>query len=445
MRDSEDGRPASTGPSATALSASDVRARLEFLSTLGCGLLESGQTSGQTERTLEGYGRVLGLDGLAVNSFARVLLLEAMTAEGGTVSLSGTAHSLDAIDCTRSRELKRIADDVVAEGRHLAGLHGRERLASARLAAQRCRDTATPWWVVALGMTLLAFFISMQVGVSWQAWVSAALLQAVSSLTGLAISGLRLPRLFATAIQSCAAGGFATLLVQLDFVDPVGAAAAIAVNWLLLLPLPQVIGAVTDAVEGGYLSSVNRIASVTVAAAGIFVGGAFTFALGEMLGMEHPKLDALPSLPWYLVLVFSALGAIANAFANGGRPSLVLPAAMLGLVTGATNQILLHLVGLPSFWASSFSAVGLGLLSAVIASRTGYPSQVLALMGITGALLPGIPVFFGILQEMGGGSGLASFSTAAGISVGIGAGVALGVHLARLTRKELARAATVNR
>lgn len=444
--------PARPSPPAAALSASEVRARLELLATLGHGLLESGQTSGQTERMLERYGREFGLDGLVLNSFGRMLLLEAVAADGGTVSLSGAARSLDAIDCTRARELKRIADEAATDdaatddaalgavsegGRPLRGSPSPELLAAARLEMQRLRDLATPWWVVALGLTLLAFFISMQVGVTWQAWVSAALVQAVSSATGLAIGLVRLPKLFAIAVQSCAAGAFATLLVQLGFVDPVGAAAAIAVNWLLLLPLPQVIGAVTDAIEADYLSSMTRLASIAVAAAGIFVGGAFTFALGEVLGMAHPLLDSLPSLPWYLVLVFSALGAIANAFANGGRLPLVLPAALLGFVTGATNQLLLHAVGLPMLWANSISAVGLGLLSAVIAARTGYPSQVLALMGITGALLPGIPVFFGILQEMGGRSGLVSFGTAAGISLGIGAGVALGVHLARLLRKDV--------
>ncbi|WP_285728193.1 threonine/serine exporter family protein [Psychromicrobium xiongbiense] len=418
-----------------ALPAADVRARLEFLSTLGHGLLESGETTGQTERSLRNYGHKLGLQNLVLNSFGRMLLLEAATADGGTVSISGAARSLDAIDCTRSRELNRVAYQAVA-GEHSQQTDTGNRLASATLAVQRLRDTVTPWWVVALGLVLLAFFISMQIGVSWQAWVSAALAQAVTSAMGLAISPLKLPKVFAIALQASAAGAFATVLVQLGFVDPVGAAAAIAVNWLLLLPLPQLIGAVTDAIDADYLSSLTRIASVVVAAGGIGIGGALTFTLGQVLGMAHPKLDALPSLPWYLVLVFSALGAAANAFANGGRLSLVRPAIVLGLITAAVNQALLHLVGLPPVWASSLSAIVLGLLSAVLVVRTGYPAQALALMGITGALLPGIPVFFGILQEMGGGSGLEQFGTAAAVCIGIGAGVALGVHLSRMARKE---------
>lgn len=428
--------PSAPEPAAAGLSAKKVRLRLAFLSALGHGFLESGQTTRQTEEALGRYGRELGLDGLVLNSFGRMLLLEAVTRDGGTVSLSGAARSLDAIDCTRARALERLAERTVEDARTWAdSAAAHDGLTAARQEVERLRDTTTPWWVVTLGLTLLAFFISMQLGVSWQAWVAAALVQAVTSLVGVAIGGLRLPRLFAIAVQSCAAGAFATALVQLGFVDPVGAAAAIAVNWLLLIPLPQVIGAVTDAIEADHLSAMTRVASVAIAAGGIAIGGGFTFALGEVLGMAHPRLDVLPTLPWYLVLVFSALGAVANAFANGGRLALVAPAAFLGVVTGAVNQFFLHVTGLSAVWASSLSAVVLGLLSAALVKRTGYPYQVLALMGITGALLPGIPVFFGILQAMGGGNAAEHFGTAAAISLGIGTGVALGVHLARLRRR----------
>lgn len=411
----------------------DVRTRIGFLASIGYGLLESGQTSGQTELALRRHGHRLGLNSLAVSSFGRMLILEAATDDGGTVSSSGAAKSLEAIDCTRLRELDRLAERTsAAPDAQLVGDASQQHMLAARRVAERLRATVTPWWVSTLGLTMLAFFISMQVGVSWQAWAAAALVQVVSASMGLAVGAIRMPRLFAIAVQSTAAGVFATLLVQWGFVDPVGAAAAIAVNWLLLLPLPQVIGAVTEAIDGDHLSAITRVASVGVAGIGIFIGGALTFELGEILGMEHPRLDGLPSMPWFLVLVFSALGAIGNAFANGGRLDLVLPAATLGLVTAAVNQALLWWAGLPALWASSLSAVVLGLLSARIALRTGYPTQVLALMGITGALLPGIPVFFGILQEMGGASGLSHFGTAAAISVGIGAGVALGGYLSWL-------------
>lgn len=437
---SPDAAPGAAEPAA-GLSATDVRARLEFLESTGHGLLESGLTSGQTEHALSRYGIDLGVEALSISAFGRMLILEAATNDGDTVSTSGAARTLEAIDCTRSRELTRLAERTAhTEVARMPGREAREQLTVAKRVADRLRLTATPWWIVALGTTMLAFFISMQVGVSWEAWVTAALVQAAASVVGVGTAAARMPKLFAVAVQSTAAGALATMLVQWDFVDPVGAAAAIAVNWLLLLPLPQVIGAVTDAIDGDHLSAGTRVANVAVAAVGIVIGGTLTFALGEALGMEHPRLDALPTMPWYLILVFSALGAIANSFANGGRLNLVAPAAFLGVATGATNQLLLS-SGLPAVWATALAATVLGLLSARIAVRTGYPSQVLALMGVTGALLPGIPVFFGILQQMGEGSGLASFGTAGLMSLAIGIGVALGGYLSRLVSWERTAAA----
>lgn len=45
-------------------------------------------------------------------------------------------------------------------------------------------------------------------------------------------------------------------------------------NWLLLLlPLPQVIGAVTDAVEADYLSALSLVASIGMAALDIRAPG----------------------------------------------------------------------------------------------------------------------------------------------------------------------------
>ena len=427
-------------PAGPEMATTDARARLELLLELGCGLLESGQLSGQTARTLATGGHALQLDRVRCTSMGRVLLLEAALPDGEPVSVSGTARTLDAIDCTRAHALSRVATGLAAPAQTSPGSRegspGAEALsvAEARREVQRLRDTATPWWAVTVGMTMLAFFISMQVGVTWQAWVSAAVVQLFSSIVGVGIGRARPPKLFAIAVQSSAAGALATLLVQLGFVDPVGAAAAIAVNWLLLIPLPLVIGAVAEAVEADFLSALSRVASVAMAGAGIFIGGAFTFALGDALGMAHPTLAVLPHMPWPLVLVFSMLGAVANAFANGGRIRLVPPAALLGLVTAAVSQTLLLVAGLPALWSSSIAAIVLGGLSAVLAARTGYPQQVLALMGVTGALLPGIPVFFGILQEMGQGSGLASYGQAAAICVGIGIGVSLGTYLAELVR-----------
>ncbi|MFT4212390.1 MAG: threonine/serine exporter family protein [Microbacterium sp.] len=407
----------------------DVRVRLELLADLGHGFLESGQTGAQTERVLDPCAAGVGLRGASFTAIGRILLLEATLPDGGTATLSGAAHGLDTIDCSRLRSLDRIADELMAGELAEHGKDQQKRLAELSAAVTRIRGRSTSQWIVVGGMTLLAFFISMQVGVTWQAWVSAAAVELITCLVGIGVVRLRMPKLFAAILQSTAGGTFATALVLLGFVSPVGAAVAIAVTWLLLLPLPQIISGVGDAIEGDYLSALSRASSVVVVAAGIVVGGALTFSLGEVLGMQHPGLEELPSLPWYLTVTFSGLGALANAFANGGRRSLIVPAVALGVITSLTN-LALQLVGLPLVWSSALSAVVLGAITVVMAARIGYPQQVLALMGVTGALLPGLTVFFGILQLMGGESGLEHLGAAAGIVLGVGAGVAGGTYLA---------------
>jgi uncharacterized membrane protein YjjP (DUF1212 family) len=440
---------------AQSLTDSQVRRRLDFLANLAYGFLESGETAVDVEPVVRSTGRALGINNLGFNSFGRILLIDTTRDDGSTVSVSGAARSLDLIDCTRARDLQRVAADLIRDadtdddGRDVdAGRHGTggtvdggrlsfidAKLPQAQDRVSELRRRQTPWWIVTLGTTMLAFCICMQVGVVWQGWVSAAMVQFVSSLVGVLSGRWAMPKLFSVALQGCCVGALATLLVQLDFVDPVGAAAAIAVAWLILVPLPQVIGAVTDAINADYVSATTRVASVIVAGVGLVIAGAFTFWLGEVLSMDHPRIDELPTLPWFLVLAFSALGAIANALANGGRASLVLPAAALGIITAAVNLFGLHVMSLPTVWSSSMAGVVLGVLAAVWARHTGFPQQVLALMGITGALMPGIAVFYGIIQAMGNGNGYLSFAQAGITCVGISTGVALGAYVVSRWRR----------
>ncbi|MDN6477548.1 MAG: hypothetical protein L0M05_03370 [Corynebacterium variabile] len=106
------------------------------------------------------------------------------------------------------------------------------------------------------------------------------------------------------------------------------------------------------------------------------------------------------------------------------------PAALIGLITGGVNQAMTTGFGLDTLWGNSVAAIVLGAVNVVMASRTGFPQHVFALMGITGALLPGIAVVSGILLQMGGASGTDQFLTAATVSVALGTGSAFGAFVA---------------
>lgn len=141
--------------------------------------------------------------------------------------------------------------------------------------------------------------------------------------------------MFAGALQATAGGAFATLLVQIGFVDPVGAAAAIAVTWLLLLPLPQ-------------RSRWGSCSAWTIP------GSTASRPCRGISCSSSPASERCPT-----------------PLANGDRRSLVVPAFTLGVVTGPTNQVLLRLVGLDPLWASSIRAIVLGIVTVPFATRTG--------------------------------------------------------------------------
>lgn len=413
-----------------------IRDVLGLLADLGCGFLESGQPGWRVGETLKQCADTRGLMGFHFTTVGRLVIVEASLPDSGTVTVTTSAKALDLIDCTRSWQLHRLAEEITGEGEDTSGPTERS-INSLHEQVTRLRAISTPWWAVAGGTTMLAFVISMQLGVGWQAWLAAAGVQLVTAFCGQALGKFRMPELFSTVIKSAIAGTLATVLVLVDVLDPVAAAAAIAVNWLLIIPLPQVIGAMTDVIDGDYLSAVTRAGSVVVTAFGLAISGVYVFTLGEVLDMDHPLISDVPGLPWYLALVFSGLGALANAFANGGWLRLALPAVTIGVATGVVNQFLLVVAGASTVWAAAGAATVLGAVSVMMAVRTGYPDHVFALMGVTGAVLPGIAVVSGILEVMGGESGAEHFVSAVTVCVAIGTGTALGAFVANRTREFL--------
>lgn len=201
---------------------------------------------------------------------------------------------------------------------------------------------------------------------------------------------------------------------------------------LLLVPLPLLILLVADLVTTNHLAAVARLSVLFLVLCGISVGAIAVLSMAGAITTETPSNVDLPTLAIPLSLLFSILGAVANALANSGGRSLILPAAVIGLLTACCNQSLIHLAGLPAAWSSTLSAVVLGVVAATWAKRSDYPAPVLALMGITGALLPGLTVLQGVASELYFGTGLQFFGQAGMVAVGLGVGTTLGFQLASL-------------
>ena len=106
------------------------------------------------------------------------------------------------------------------------------------------------------------------------------------------------------------------------------------------------------------------------------------------------------------------------------------PAALIGLFTAGVNQALLHAAHIPASWATFGASVVLGYGCAFWSRRSPYPVSLLALMSVTGAIIPGLTVYVGVAETVFGDSGTGAFSQAVLTGTGIGVGVAAGVLLA---------------
>ncbi|MGW5452419.1 hypothetical protein [Nocardia sp. NPDC003979] len=98
-------------------------------------------------------------------------------------------------------------------------------------------------------------------------------------------------------------------------------------------------------------------------------------------------------------------------------------------MTASVNQTLIHLGNMPSGWAGPIAAVVLGFLAAACADRLRLPMSALALVGITGALLPGLIVCQGLMLSVYQVSGVEYFVQAGAVCVALGVGASLGVYL----------------
>ncbi|GAA4401540.1 hypothetical protein GCM10023147_41210 [Tsukamurella soli] len=401
-----------------------ARLRVDALLRLALGLIESGHPgSGALDIALS-CARALGIGDVVIVDLGRTLSLQYLLPDGESVIRTGTAATFGTVDCRAMKRLHRLVADVVV------GRIGADALPGA-LDDVLERPGPPLWWSVA-GMTVLAFAVAWQVGVGARAAAVAAVLQVASSLVGALAARLGIPRVFGAATQALLCGPLIVAAHAIGVVTWVDAAACVGVPWMLIVPLPVLVATVVDAVAERYGAATARAFVVVLTSGGLALGALVVVQLGARLDIGGSRDLTLPVLPIALGLLFSAIGAMANAMANGGGRDLLIPAAVIGVFTAGVNLVLVHAVGLPADWATFGAAVTLGFVSAVWSRFVPYPAAVLALLGITGALLPGLTVYLGIAHEVFRASGGPQFLAAAVTGVGLGVGVALGERLSRV-------------
>ncbi|MFD3704320.1 threonine/serine exporter family protein [Nocardia sp. NPDC058658] len=399
-----------------------IEAALEFLTELATSTLESGYATEASILMVKSCAARWGLHDVTVSSLGRMVIIQCAAGEGRVLSRVAEASSLDAYDCDRMRRLKDVARQTVTDD--LSPVDACDLLKKADIGPQ-----PFPWWSVQAGGVLLAFCICLQIGGSALAAALAAGTQLVVNLSGRGFGAHHVPKFVAVAVQALMAGAIGGTFHLVGWLSVAQAATVIATTWVLIAPLPQLISTAIDVVSADSLTALARALGAALIIGGIVLGGLITLALAWRFDLGVANDATLPVLPVWLGIIFAILGAIGNALFNVGGRNLLLPAAGVGLITASVNQTLIHVGHMPSAWAGPIAAIVLGMIAAASADRLRLPMSALALVGITGALLPGLIVCQGLILSVYKVSGVGYFVQAAAVCVALGLGASFGVYL----------------
>jgi len=170
---------------------------------------------------------------------------------------------------------------------------------------------------------------------------------------------------------------------------------------VLLLPIPQIVQAAQDAINTYYVTAAARLTAVLVIVSMTTLGGAL--ALSQIGGVHTAGVSSATrpgSLDLWLVIVACMVGALGNALFMRGGPRLLLPAAGVGALTGIINVVLQRHASLDPTLAVGIAALVLGVVSGLSSGYLRIPSSELCIVGIAGALLPGLDVYWIIISEL---------------------------------------------
>ncbi len=211
----------------------------------------------------------------------------------------------------------------------------------------------------------------------------------------------------------------------------------VASGIVVLLAGMSVVGAAQDAIEGFYVTAGARSFEVLVLTLGIVVGITVVLAVAHRLGIimtVSPDVQSYAAGPLQVVAAVIIAGAFAVSAYAGAKSALVAAAA--GGAGWGIYMLMISLdAGRPT--ASAVAAVVVGFATKLAADRLNFSALAVTTASIV-ALLPGRSVFqgtFEIVSDPAGAGlyqGLSTLLGAAGVGLGLAAGVSLGTYLARL-------------
>jgi uncharacterized membrane protein YjjP (DUF1212 family) len=304
-------------------------------------------------------------------------------------------------------------------------------------------------WVVTGSLATVAAAVAALLGAGW-------LIMALSFLTTAVVDRVQrwLAHRGVAAFFAQVVGGAIPTVVAVGLLAAISSGApglkgtspslVVASGIVVLLAGLSVVGAAQDAIDGYYVTAGARGFEVLVLTLGIVVGIAGVLALGQRLGVSMQFTVAAQLSTNNVVQVLAAM-VVSGAFAVSAYAAP--RAGFYSTLTGGLGW-LAYLgaisIGMGPAAASSFAALVAGFISQLVASRLQVPSLALTMAGIV-PLLPGLAVYQGLFEMVrstpgvGVSHGMTTLLGAAGIGMGLAAGVSMGTFLARPVRLGLDR------
>jgi uncharacterized membrane protein YjjB (DUF3815 family) len=213
----------------------------------------------------------------------------------------------------------------------------------------------------------------------------------------------------------------------------------VASGIVVLLAGLSVVGAAQDAIDGYYVTAGARGFEVLVLTLGIVVGIGGILAIAQRSGVSM-QITASAQLSTSIAVQVLAAMVVSGAFAVSAYagPRAAFYSTLTGGVAWVGYLVAMHLSLGPAA-ANSFAALIAGFVSQLAASRLRVPALALTTAGIV-PLLPGLVVYQGLFEivrsapGVGLATGLTTLLGAAGIGLGLAAGVSMGTFLARPLR-----------
>ena len=346
------------------------------------------------------------------------------------------------VDLTRLERLQALVRDIAEEPVEIV-------MARARFDALVKAPRPYRRWVVTASLAGLAAAAAALFGGTWLVLV----LSFVTTAAGDRVQHW-LARRGIAAFFTQAAGGAIPTVVAVALIATISAGVpgfqgispslVVASGIVVLLSGLSVVGAAQDAIDGYYVTAGARVFEVLVLTLGIVVGIGVILALAQRAGVPM-QLTAQAKLTSDTVVQVLAAMVVSGTFAVSAYagPRAVVYSTLTGGV-GWLAYLGAIGVGMGLAAASSLAALAAGFLSQLLASRLRVPALALSMAGIV-PLMPGLAVYSGLFEIVqsapGAGltAGLTTLLGAAGIGMGLAAGVSMGTFLARPLSTELDR------